>query len=176
LINGPQQVAEDLRANLSESKIETILIPQIDEMVNVSTATNIWQIKLTDNLQKTLYPCKMADYQLSILSGIIRVEDEEAVPTLVLPSCTSVDHFSQAVWNPDPKTLMIGDIKLTEMKRLLLIEGIAAEFDKQGGLLVGDGQVYISKTQKEELKIEGNVCTEWITARNILYTKLLAVI
>lgn len=176
LINAAPQVAQDLCSSLSESKIETILVPQIDDMINVSTATNIWQIKLTDNLQKTLHTSKMSDYQLSILSGVIRLEEEEVVPTLMLPVCSSVDHFSQDAWNPESKNLMIGDIKLTEMKRLLQLEGVQAEFDKQGGLLLGDGQVYISKTHKEEVKIEGNICTEWILARKILYEKLLAVI
>jgi len=62
------------------------------------------------------------------------------------------------------------------MKRLLQAEGCIAEFDKQGGLLVGDGGVYITKSSKEEVIIEGNICTEWLTARKILYTKLLAAI
>ena len=169
---------QQLKTDLSESKIEDILIPQLHTNINVSTATNIWQIKLTDNLQKTLRTSKMADYQLAILSGVIHQETEEdaTIPTLVLPVCRSVNHFSQPSWNPEEHNLLIGDVKLTEMKRLLQAEGCIAEFDKQGGLLVGDGGVYITKSSKEEVIIEGNICTEWLTARKILYTKLLAAI
>jgi len=93
---------QQLKTDLSESKIEDILIPQLHTNINVSTATNIWQIKLTDNLQKTLRTSKMADYQLAILSGVIHQETEEdaTIPTLVLPVCRSVKSFQSAFLEP----------------------------------------------------------------------------
>lgn len=150
-------------ANLRQFAIESanitsdIFTPKIDQSVNVSSASNIFQLKLTDALvssltfakvngtQKYALACssffQLNDYELAFVRGQTiyeTTEDAEVVPAdeASVERIPLVDLCSLADRWRSHTSVCIGDVKLTEMKRLLQLEGIPSDFVR-GSLLIG---------------------------------------
>ena len=80
----------------------------------------------------------MEDYDISFISGKIHLPPDSSFPILdVMP----IEEYA-ASDNP----VYVGEIKLTELKRVLQLEGIIAEF-KGEGVLVCNEKVAIRKVR-----------------------------
>lgn len=112
---------------------------------------------------------KFGDYELSYISGVVKrekistVPDENDVDTeeekLVLdvaPSETIRFH----------KPVMIGDLKLSEFRTLLVSRGFLAEF--VSGALIINGRVIVRKDGRN-LKLEGGINADYFSVRRLLY-------
>lgn len=64
----------------------------------------------------------------------------------------------------------MGDIRLSEFKRILQNEGISAEF-KGEGVLVCNDRVAVRKTGTGQLLVEGLLSPDYYKIRSLLYSQ-----
>ncbi len=137
LINGDEDTTTyllDFMRSLSDVP-DTIQAPDVGETIHVSTATNIYQCKLDESLFNGLVFQKYDEYEVAYLKGVVKYEEgvrmDVAVPTLELVPVKDR-------WQPhDP--LIVGDFRLSELKKMLQTEGITADFYK-GSLIIGQNK------------------------------------
>ncbi|RGB38277.1 beta-lactamase-like protein [Rhizophagus diaphanus] len=143
-----------------QSMTRDIYTPDVGELLNVSEAINFYQVKLTDSLVSSLRLSKLEDYDISFVSGKIHLPPDSSFPILdVMP----IEEYA-ASDNP----VFVGEIKLTELKRVLQLEGIIAEF-KGEGVLVCNEKVAIRKTPTGQLTLEGSLSDDYFKIRSIIY-------
>ncbi|KAK9693101.1 hypothetical protein K7432_014071 [Basidiobolus ranarum] len=168
LIHGTEEATEDLMNSCLQidEMTKEIFAPKVGEMVNVSSATNIYQVKLTDSLVSSLNFSKLDDYELAHITGKIHYPDDSSTPTLdILPI------EEQQGWHPP---LFVGDVRLTELKRVLQNEGIVAEF-KGDGVLVCDDHVAIRKTSAGQIVVDGCLSANYYKIRSLVYKQIAIV-
>ncbi|KAI8145312.1 beta-lactamase-like protein [Fennellomyces sp. T-0311] len=139
-----------------------IFAPSIGQVLNVSAATNIYRVKLTDAMVSSLRFSKLDDYELARVSGRIHFPTDSTTPSL------DVDTSEQpSKWEP---SVFVGDIRLSEFKRILQAEGISAEF-KGEGVLVCNDCVAVRKTGTGQLLVEGLLSPDYYKIRSLLYAQ-----
>ncbi|ORZ05984.1 beta-lactamase-like protein [Absidia repens] len=149
-----------------------IFTPNIGEVLNVSAATNIYRVRLTDGLVNSLFFSKLDDYELARVSGRIHFQEDSTTPSLdVVDDVSSMDveHMQLQKKKMEP-SIFVGDIRLTEFKRVLQAEGISAEF-KNEGMLVCNDQVVVRKTGSGQLLVEGVLSMDYYKIRSLLYAQ-----
>ncbi|RKO87450.1 beta-lactamase-like protein [Blyttiomyces helicus] len=184
LIHGSEESTQDL-ANYclqSENFTSEVFCPAVGECINVSAATNIYQVKLTDSLVSSLSMAHIDDYELAYVSGVIRDPSCAAPPSASsttpstlptapraapalsnLPILDILPLDRQAAHQP----VIVGDLKLFEFRRLLTAEGFVSEFVK--GALVVDGGVVVRRRDKGRVEIEGPIGKTYYGVRKLLY-------
>lgn len=80
----------------------------------------------------------MDDYELARVVGRIHFPDDSTTPSLDVAVSDG-----PAKWEP---SVFVGDVRLTEFKKVLQAEGIEAEF-KGEGILVCNDQVAVRKVK-----------------------------
>lgn len=139
-----------------------IFTPSIGEVLNVSAATNIYRVRLTDGLVNSLLFSKLDDYELARVSGRIHFQEDSTTPSLdtveeVAPT-SEMEHLQLHKKKMEP-SIFVGDIRLTEFKRVLQAEGISAEF-KDEGMLVCNDLVVVRKVREKDHGSTGTQRTE----------------
>lgn len=162
LIRGTEEATNSIVDFLTEREFieDDIIVPKVGELVNISAATNIYQIKMTDSLMSSLKFSRVNDYELAFLGGRVMYEEDSDVPVLdILPAAEK--------WKGhDPIT--VGDTKLTELKRILTNIGIHADFDR-GALIVGlSREIRVQRTEKG-LMLEGPFTPDFYKIRKYIY-------
>uniref|UniRef100_A0A060T6A2 Cleavage and polyadenylation specificity factor subunit 2 n=1 Tax=Blastobotrys adeninivorans TaxID=409370 RepID=A0A060T6A2_BLAAD len=104
-------------------------------------------------------------------------ENGEATPAevekkqlVIGPLETALDIAAAPRLNP----LMVGDIKLAELKKKLIAQGHKAEF-RAAGILVCDDKVAVKKLAEGQLVIEGGVSPEFYETKNVVRSLLASV-
>lgn len=108
-------------------------------MLNVSAATNIYRVKLTDSMASSLQFSKLDDYDLARVVGRIHFPDDSTTPSLDVA-------MPDAAVKEEP-TIFVGDVRLSEFKKVLQSAGIQAEF-KGEGILVCNDEVAVRKVKR----------------------------
>ncbi|KAM3579119.1 hypothetical protein VKS41_008346 [Umbelopsis sp. WA50703] len=164
IVHGTPQATAQLSNTLSslEHFTKDVFTPSVGEVLNVSAATNIYRVKLTDALVSALQFSKLDDYELARVSGRIRFPDDSTTPTLDLPSSQDQVPFEPPVF--------VGDVRLREFRKVLQAEGITAEF-KGELLLVCNDHVVVRKMGTGQLLIEGLLSPDYYKIRTLLYAQ-----
>lgn len=158
-----------------------VLAPLVNETVNVSMAKNIYQLRLTDTLVSSLKMSKVNDYELAFVDGIIRLPQDGGDPVLDLPGADAANQGQQPA-------VIVGDLKLSEFRRILQREGITAEFREGGVLMCNNGTVTVRKvsplllserengteldllqSESGKLVLEGILGKDYYRVRTLLY-------
>ncbi|CAG8467764.1 8313_t:CDS:10 [Paraglomus occultum] len=170
IIHASPEATSDFAQNclVIESTTRDIYTPAVGEVLNVSAAINFYQVKLTDALVSSLkfsrfgfitYQ-KLDEYDLAYITGMIHLPPDSSVPVLDLVSADESTGGHLPVF--------IGEIKLTELKRVLQAEGIIAEF-KGEGVLVCNEKVAVRKSTNGQLVIEGSLSEDYYKIRDVIY-------
>ncbi|KAG0172138.1 cleavage and polyadenylation specificity factor subunit 2 [Apophysomyces sp. BC1034] len=164
VVHGQESSTEDLLQACQgmDHFTKEIFTPSVGEVLNVSAATNIYRVKLTDAMVSSLQFSKLDDYELARVTGKIHFPEDTTTPSL---DVAVSDEPSK--WEP---SVFVGDIKLTEFKRILQTEGISAEF-KGEGVLVCNDQVAVRKTGTGQLLVEGLLSADYYKIRSLLYAQ-----
>ncbi|OZJ06761.1 hypothetical protein BZG36_00414 [Bifiguratus adelaidae] len=164
LVHGDQKPTDKLAVALSEvdGMTKEIFTPNEGEVMNVSAATNLYQLKLTDALVSRIKYEQMDDYELAYVNGKIHFPEDSTTPVLEIPEGSE----SSALHTP----VLVGDARLSEFRRVLQAEGIHAEF-KGEGVLVCNDQVAVRKTATGQLLLEGVLSNDYFRIRSLLYAQ-----
>lgn len=167
----------------SEENSIDVFAPEIGVTVDASVDTNAWIVKLTDSLVKRLRWQHVKGLGIVTLTGrlespsleahkdeeesnkkqkIIQGDSEEtitgaalaaapaeaAMPILdILPS--SMASATRSIAQP----LHVGDLRLTDLRKIMQSSGYTAEFRGEGTLLI-DGSVIVRKTGTGRIEVE----------------------
>lgn len=150
-MHGSKESTEDLSSAVHgiDHFTKEIFTPSVGEVLNVSAATNIYRVKLTDSMASSLQFSKLDDYDLARVVGRIHFPDDSTTPSLDVA-------MPDAAIKEEP-TIFVGDVRLSEFKKVLQSAGIQAEF-KGEGILVCNDEVAVRKVSKgmEDSKIVGD--------------------
>ncbi|KAJ3199241.1 hypothetical protein HDU67_002963, partial [Dinochytrium kinnereticum] len=157
LVHGSKESMKSMESFVLENNTLTndVFCTEKDEWLNVSVATNVFQIKLTDSLVTSLNMAKMADYEIAYISGFIRMSDttdrpptsdtdetQMDVDATVPVSTTTVPVLDllPSEYRKSRLPVIVGDVRLSEFRRVLVDQGFEAEFIS-GCLLVNKSVV-----------------------------------
>ncbi|KAI8811110.1 hypothetical protein BJ742DRAFT_884961 [Cladochytrium replicatum] len=153
LIHGSAESTDSLARHCAEAENITneIYIPPVGESINVSAVTNSYHIKLTDSLVGSLNFTQFMEYELAYVSGIIRTNDsdtkEDSSDSAATPMEGVVESSTPAASStlsrqnvlpvlemlpperrPAHRPLLVGDIQLSEFRKVLTEHGIPSRF------------------------------------------------
>ncbi|VDK20575.1 unnamed protein product [Taenia asiatica] len=173
-------MVEHCRSDL-QLKDEVIHTPSGLDVVNCTKEGDIYQARMKDSLVTGLRFTKIREYELAWVDADILEAEEianptngmevgtdgeaslittlasDALPVLAPPSGPVVDH----------PTVFVNEPKLSDMKQLLLNQGLQAEF--VSGVLVVDNCVSIKRTETGRMTLEGVISPTYFIVRDILY-------
>lgn len=195
LVGGSQEATEYLANHFAQTvavqsaagnkTLMEVFSPQLGENVTVSSAINVMQVVLAESLISQLQLQVFGDYELAWVRGIVRcteqgpvdgesamVVDEEAAQAVPKPT-RLVTLAALEDRGEDPTgPLLIGDPRLSEIRRILQTElKIEATF-VEGDLVCGEGDKRIRiqrDPQTSSLIIEGPFCAEYYSVRSAVY-------
>uniref|UniRef100_A0A5K3EU55 Cleavage and polyadenylation specificity factor subunit 2 n=1 Tax=Mesocestoides corti TaxID=53468 RepID=A0A5K3EU55_MESCO len=169
-------MVEHCRSDL-QLKDEAIHTPSGLDVVNCTKEGDIYQARMKDSLVTGLKFTKIREYELAWVEADIVDADEsstddpmegvdgeshakvasDALPVLVPASGPVADHA----------TVFVNEPKLSDMKQILLNQGLSAEF--VSGVLVVDNCVAIKRTETGRLVLEGMLSPTYYNVRAVLY-------
>ncbi|KXS20522.1 hypothetical protein M427DRAFT_66501 [Gonapodya prolifera JEL478] len=170
LVHGLQAATDYMQSFClsNPSLTNEVVAPRVGETVNVSTARNMYQIKLTDQLVSSLRMARLGDYQLAFVDGVIRFPPEGGDPILDLPPADGLGSSLTAFQQP---SIIVGDMKLSKFRDVLAAEGIRSEFAEGGVLVCNGGTVAIRKSASGQITIEGVLGEDYYKVRQLVYAQ-----
>ncbi|CAH0389357.1 unnamed protein product [Bemisia tabaci] len=168
-------VANHAKTYLKET---AVYIPTKGEMLDVTTESHIYQIRLTDALVSSLEFQKGKDAELSWIDARVterenlneksmQVDEESTGIELnkmytldILPPNEEVGHVSS----------FVNEIKLSDFKQVLTKHNISAEFSG-GTLWCCNGTVAVRRPEGGKVSLEGILCDDFFKIRHLLYSQ-----
>lgn len=149
IVHGSEKSTKDMLDFCQNQKIvqNRIFTPRQNEMVNATLETQIYNVKLKDELVSSLKFKKVKDYELAWVDAVIKYSGtgNEAVNERQQPNPEL--GFSLHPMNKEDvkehKTVFVNEPKLSDLKQIFLHNSIQAEF--HGGVLVCNGIVALKK-------------------------------
>ncbi|KAI9362898.1 beta-lactamase-like protein [Zopfochytrium polystomum] len=159
LVHGSNEATTKLRDFCLENDAMTneVFCPVLNEWMNVSAATEMYQVRISSLKQSS-------EYELAYVSGASAAVT--AVPVLdVLPVEYRRAH----------QPIIVGDVRLSEFRRVLVEAGFEAEFT--AGVLVVNGNVMVRRAVDAaggggaRLILEGGMSADYYKVRKLLYNE-----
>jgi cleavage and polyadenylation specificity factor subunit 2 len=130
---------------------DRIFTPRLGDVVNATLETQIYNVRLKDELVSSLKFQKLKDYELAWVDAIIRTKNFQAESETFNPTSSSTNMLDFGLsLHPLPKenakvhgTVFVNEPKLSDLKQILTQNDIQAEF--HGGVLVCNGIVALKK-------------------------------
>ncbi|EEB08093.1 cleavage factor two Cft2/polyadenylation factor CPSF-73 [Schizosaccharomyces japonicus yFS275] len=161
-----------------------VYCPDYKEVVNVSIDVNSFNMKLSDELVKSLIWKKLGNYEVAHLMAKIRMPenvDEEAEeskepvdPKDNLPILDSLKTQQDFALAPRAAPIFVGNVRLAALRKTLMDQGISVELKGEGVLLCG-GIVAIRKLDNGRIVIEGGISNRFFEIRKTIYDTLAMV-
>lgn len=129
-----------------------IFTPRLGETVNATLETQIYNVRLKDELVSSLKFQKLREYELAWVDAVIRSKDEQAEnefgqsgnqTTPSLDYGYSLHPMPREMALVPHKTVFVNEPKLSDLKKILAQSDIQAEF--HGGVLVCNGIIALKK-------------------------------
>lgn len=171
--------------------------PNNGDVVNCTKEGDIFQARMKDSLVSSLKFTKIRDYELAWVEATLSLDDDQLAKPLVTSTDNygqsedvEISEFVEydaevgkvraptvtdqlPVLNPplgpigSHKTVFVNEPKLSDLKQLLLAQGLVAEF--VSGVLVVDNCVAIKRSEAGKLLLEGLLSRTYFDVRQILY-------
>nr|KAJ3422087.1 cleavage and polyadenylation specificity factor subunit 2 [Polyrhizophydium stewartii] len=141
-----------------------VYCPAPGECINVSSATNLYQVVLTDALVNSLQTSKLGDYELSYVSGVIRTHETVTGAKRAMLDVQDTEQQKSRL------PVVVGDVRLSELRRILQSQGFTTQF-VGGGVLVVNGSVVVRRSMVDgSLALEGRMSRDFVRVRSVMYS------
>ncbi|GIY28510.1 cleavage and polyadenylation specificity factor subunit 2 [Caerostris extrusa] len=183
IVRGPTEATEALATYCTSGAVQgKVFTPHVLEIVDATTESHIYQVKLKDSLVSSLDFVKSCDVELAWVDGEINMEED--VDKIVTKDAEknedSEEMKSEAegdkipVLQPLPSTLIAGhptifinEVLLSDFKQVLMRSGVSAEFS--GGVLYCNDVVALRKNESGHIEFEGCLTDDYFKVRDLLY-------
>ncbi|XP_065323407.1 cleavage and polyadenylation specificity factor subunit 2-like isoform X2 [Gordionus sp. m RMFG-2023] len=151
-----------------------IFCPKLNEVLNATLESRIFKVKMKDSLTSTFRFSRYKGIELSKLDSSVVYEQDEhdiekdgdnRIPCLDAPNPESTENNDG---NVKTGTHFIGDIKLTDLKQILISSGLQ-QVEFIGPVLVCNELIAIRKNEAGKLTFEGPICKDYFKIRDIFY-------
>lgn len=190
LVRGSEDATASLAAYCQQIKNEIFLdhvfTPRVGDVVDATTESHIYQVRLKDSLVSSLQFRQSKDgAEIAWVEGEVEMPTEESLLGLdaktdvieplsqesqaaggreLLPTLTSLPPHKVA----GHVTIFINELKLSDFKHVLIRNGVQAEFS--GGVLYCSNQcVAIRRNEAGRISFEGTLCDDYFKIRDLLY-------
>ncbi|KAK9368748.1 beta-lactamase-like protein [Lipomyces kononenkoae] len=180
--------ADNLAASLRDAGIQDIYIPTSGKSVNASMDANAYVVTLSDDLAHQLIwqDTASSEYTVAQLKGRLLMKNlsngssqaSEQMETADLKDVTLgrlATRKDLAIASAQTKPIFVGDIRLAELRRRLMAEGIHAEF-KGEGVLLCDEHILVRKLETGNVLIQGGVGNKFYEIRKIVDSFLARIV
>lgn len=162
LVHGTYEATQSLASFCQQSELLTdqVYWPALGECVNVSSATNLYQVILTDSLVNALKFSRLDEHQLCHVSGVIRTQMTAAGSRQMLEVLPVHEQTSR-------RPVIVGELRLSELRKQLHNQGYSTYF-ASGGVLVVNGAMVIRKLERSFV-VEGQISPDYYKVRSLIY-------
>ncbi|EGC33550.1 hypothetical protein DICPUDRAFT_80682 [Dictyostelium purpureum] len=163
LIRGKKDQSKNIENYVKENmRTKGIFSPAINEELDLTSGTNVYELVLRDTLVNTLKPSKILDCEVSFIQGKVEYNPENNSSYLdIIPSEQNNGHDES----------FIGDIKLADLKQVLVKAGIKkVQFDQ--GIINCNDLVYIWREDvggNSIINVDGIISDEYYLVKELLY-------
>lgn len=177
IVHGKEKPTKEMEEYCQKQQIvqDRIFTPRVGETVNATLETQIYNVKLKDELVSSLKFQKFKEYELAWVDAIIKPNNKDSEsyfndlaqqPIGAIDTGFSLHPIPKDLLNPH-KTVFVNEPKLSDLKQILTQNSIQAEF--HGGVLVCNGIIALKKNQSGRIILEGVVSDDYYKVRKILY-------
>lgn len=183
LVHATEKATEALAEHCKKSTtmtISNIYTPMVNETVDATRESHIYQVKLKDALVSSLNFSTSQDIELAWVDGQLVMEErgekfeknEAGTITTVAADIQKkevvpvLEQMPQEIV-PGHSSVFIGEPRLSDFKQVLTRNGIQAEF--AGGALICNNVVAVKRTETGKITLEGGLCHEYYQIRELLY-------
>ncbi len=154
VIHGNEKSTTEMLEYCQNQKIvqNRIFTPKLNELVNATLETQIYNVKLKDELVSSLKFQKIKDYELAWVDAVIKYNSpSESLETGQSTEPNNQQNIEMGLsLHPlskenmkEHKTVFVNEPKLSDLKQVFMHNSIQAEF--HGGVLVCNGIVALKK-------------------------------
>ncbi|KAK2170652.1 hypothetical protein LSH36_1g04012 [Paralvinella palmiformis] len=192
-----QSLADYCRTNrdLVQGKIH---IPGQNELIDATTESHIYQVRLRDSVVSALKFYKAKEYDVAWIDATLDLSKAKTDTSAKLVDTTAKmdskqdksdqsdqDVVMEEVVDIIPtlipctghveghKAVFINEPKLSDFKQILIKENIQAEFS--GGVLICNNVVAVRRNEAGRLQLEGCLCEDYYKVRALLYDQFAVV-
>ncbi|CAH1261607.1 CPSF2 [Branchiostoma lanceolatum] len=179
-------------AGMVQGKVFT---PKLNETVDATMESHIYQVKLKDSLVSSLQFFKARDTELAWVDGqldlttpatdtsalleegeVQEMEEEEEQKKKGKSAKSAAEESRETVPTlealpvsqiPGHEAVFINKPRLSDIKQVLQKEGIQAEFS--GGVLICNNVVALKRNESGRIGMEGCICEDYYKVRKLLY-------
>ncbi|RKP12642.1 beta-lactamase-like protein [Piptocephalis cylindrospora] len=144
-----------------------VQIPHEGLALNVSSSTNIYRLRLGDQLNKDNEVMEEAKRPVPILHAFTDVQHAPHSPSPPVPQLPGM--------SLKEKSTLVGEVRLPELRRLIQASGLQADFRGEGVLVCTPGGVTIRKTATGKVAIQGPLSEVYFKVRKLLYSQFAIV-
>jgi len=178
LIHGSEastkKLADHCRSPDSGITISNVFTPKINEVIDATRESHIYQVKLKDSLVSSLKFSTAQDTEVAWVDGQLIMEargekfdkmetEEEYQKKDVVPVLQQLP--PELI--PGHLTVFIDEFKLRDFKQVLTKAGLQAEFAP--GAVICNNVVAVKRGEAGTIEIEGALCDEYYIVRELLY-------
>lgn len=176
IIHGDEKSTKEMSEFCKNQQIvqDRIFTPKIGEIADATLETQIYHVKLKDELVSSLEFQKVKDYELAWVDAVLKTrnikaenENQIAIPTSDLDLGFSLYPLPKEELSSH-KTVFVNEPKLSDLKQIFLQNSIQAEF--HGGVLVCNGIIALRKVAGRII-LEGMVSDDYYKVRKLLYAQ-----
>ncbi|CAA2971808.1 cleavage and polyadenylation specificity factor subunit 2 [Olea europaea subsp. europaea] len=168
LVHGSAEATEHLKQHCLKNVCQHVYAPQIEESIDVTSDLCAYKVQLSEKLMSNVLFKKLGDYEIAWVDA--EVGETENGTFSLLPLSTPT---------PPHKTVLVGDIKMADLKQYLASKGVQVEF--AGGALrcgeyvtlrkVGDSVQKGGSSGVQQIILEGPLSEEYYKIRDHLYAQ-----
>lgn len=177
--------SSQLVANHCEQNIGSkVFTPHRGEVIDATTETHIYQVRLTEALVSELEFQKGKDADIAWINGKINIRNKVVENVTGAPGLTAMEEDYVEITDdgsriialdplpaddiPPHDFIFMNEIKLTDLKQILNKNNIQSEISG-GMLLCCNGTIAIKKIDTGKVTIEGCLSEDYYTVRELLY-------
>lgn len=210
IVHAPPEAANALIQSCGDIRAMTrdIYAPVQDETIQIGQQTNTFAISLSDEVLTSIKMSRFEDNEVGFITGRVTNLATSVVPVLepwapspqTAPSVKATPNLPARILGARPtaelpKSMMIGDLKLTTLKSRLSSVGVQAELVGEGVLICGAMEnpgrrlgaganvtqgdlgknVAVRKTARGKVEIEGNASDVYYIVRREVYNMFAVV-
>jgi len=171
LLHGSPEAMEHLRDHCTSAQVcSDVYAPDDNETLDLTSDTNIYQVKLKEALLKTLEDqfVKVGDREVAYINGVLN-------PTGFGNQADGME-LEQAPIEaiPPHNPVFVGEVRLSDFKEILTRHGFRTEF--AAGVLICNGVVMLRKeteglSGRSKISVHGTLCDDYFAVRELLYSQ-----
>ncbi|KAM3247903.1 Cleavage and polyadenylation specificity factor subunit 2 [Capsicum chinense] len=167
LVHGSAEATEHLKQHCLKHVCPHVYAPQLEETIDVTSDLCAYKVQLSEKLMSQVLFKKLGDYEIAWLDAEVGKTENDMFSLLPLSEPA-----------PPHKTVLVGDIKMSDFKQFLASKGVQVEFG--GGALrcgeyvtirkVGDASQKVGGAAIQQIVLEGPLSEEYYKIREHLYS------